>query len=114
MAAAVFAARVAGAAQGELAARVLPRLPLVVPMEADFGKLGGDLAGLLLVELNPNPIPDNYQTPCNPNVNAPACNPNNVYYCNGGTNVTVLPTNPIVGASGLYDNSNGIYYINFR
>ena len=57
--AAVLGARVAGCAGGELPARVLPRLPLVVPMKPKLRKLGGDLAGLPLGERDPNPLADN-------------------------------------------------------
>ena len=57
--AAVLSARVARCACGELSARVLPRLALGVPMEAQLRKLGGNFARLLLRELNPNPTANN-------------------------------------------------------
>ena len=43
--AAVGGARGAGCAGGEVPARVLPGLPLVIPVEAQLRKLGGNLAG---------------------------------------------------------------------
>jgi len=42
----------------DLAARVLPQLAAVVPMEAKLGQFSGNLAWLLAVELNPNPLPN--------------------------------------------------------
>src|ERR1041384_6960399 len=48
-----------GAAGGELAAGVLPCLPLVVPMEAKLRERAGHLAGLLVGELDPHPLADN-------------------------------------------------------
>jgi hypothetical protein len=42
------------------AARVLPCLPGVVPMEAKLGKNAGDRRGLLVGELNPNPLPNHF------------------------------------------------------
>jgi len=56
---AVFLAGVAGAALGHLAARVLPGLAGVVPMETKLRKLGGDFLGLAVGELNPEPLADN-------------------------------------------------------
>ena len=46
------------AAQAELAARVLPRLPLTIPMETKLRELLPNLGGGLFLELNPNPLPD--------------------------------------------------------
>jgi len=46
------------AAQAELAARVLPRLPLTIPVKAQLGQLLPNLGGGLFLELNPNPLPD--------------------------------------------------------
>ena len=43
----------------ESAARVLPGLALVVPVKPKLGQNGGDLAGLLLCEVNPDPLADN-------------------------------------------------------
>ena len=50
--------RVGLTAQAELAARVLPRLALTIPMEAKLGKLLANLGGGLLGELDPNPFAD--------------------------------------------------------
>ncbi len=49
-----------GPLTADRAARVLPRLPGVVPMEAKFGKNAGDRRRLLVGELNPNPLPDHF------------------------------------------------------
>jgi hypothetical protein len=38
---------------------VLPRLPGVVPMKPKLGQNAGDGRGLLVRELNPNPLPNN-------------------------------------------------------
>ena len=46
-------------AGAKLSAGVLPCLPLVVPMEAELGELRGDVARLLVLELDPNPVADN-------------------------------------------------------
>ena len=51
--------RVACATQTECAARVLPRLPLTVPMETKLRQLLPQSRGGLLLELNPNPLADN-------------------------------------------------------
>ena len=40
--------------------RMLPGLPLVVPMNPQLSQNGGDLRRLLLAELHPNPLPDHY------------------------------------------------------
>src|ERR1041384_4082333 len=56
---AVLGARVGGAAGAELAAGVLPCLPLVVPMEAKLREGAGHLTGLLVGELDPDPLADN-------------------------------------------------------
>lgn len=53
---AILHTRVARRALGYGAARVLPSLPNGVPMKAKFGKRGGDFAGLLVLEPNPNPL----------------------------------------------------------
>ena len=46
------------AAETELAARVLPCLALTIPMETKLRELLPNLGGGLLLELNPNPLPD--------------------------------------------------------
>src|SRR6186713_2921954 len=51
----ILLVRVACAAQTELAARVLPRLALAIPMETKLGQLLANLGGGLFLELNPNP-----------------------------------------------------------
>jgi len=51
----VFLVRVAGAAQAELAARVLPSLPRAVPVEAKLRQSLADGGRGLLAERNPNP-----------------------------------------------------------
>jgi len=59
--AAVFLARViAGGFLCEVPARVLPSLPFVVPMETELREDSGDFAGLLLLELYPDPFADNF------------------------------------------------------
>ena len=58
MASAILGAGVSGGALGESAAGVLPRLASVVPMEAKLREGRGDFAGLLLGELNPDPLAD--------------------------------------------------------
>ena len=40
--------------------RMLPGLPLVVPMNPQLSQNGGDLRRLLLAELHPNPLPDHF------------------------------------------------------
>ena len=52
----ILLAGVARGAFGESAARVLPDLPLVVPVEPKLGELARNLAGLLVGELNPDPL----------------------------------------------------------
>ena len=47
--------RVVGAAQAELSARVLPCLPVVVPMETKLCQLLPYPGGGCLLELHPNP-----------------------------------------------------------
>lgn len=60
VAAAVAAARViTGAVAGEDPARVLPELAAAVPVKTKVRKNGGNSAGLLTVELHPDPLPDN-------------------------------------------------------
>lgn len=60
MAAAVLGAGVIGdSVHGDGAARVLPKLPPVVPMEAKLGECRGDLGGLLVGERDPDPFADN-------------------------------------------------------
>ena len=54
----ILLAGVARGAFGESAARVLPDLPLVVPVETELGELARNLAGLLVGELNPDPLAD--------------------------------------------------------
>src|ERR1041384_5499821 len=56
---AVLGAGIGGAAGGELAAGVLPCLPLGIPMETKLRERGGHVAGLFFRELNPNPLADN-------------------------------------------------------
>ena len=64
--AAVAGARViVGGAVATDAARVLPDLAVPVPMEANLCQHGGNLAGLFLRELNPNPFSDNLRQPEN-------------------------------------------------
>ena len=55
----VFLVRVGGAAHAELAARVLPCLPVAVPMETKLRKLLANLGGGCFAELHPNPLADN-------------------------------------------------------
>ena len=55
----ILGARVALGALGQCAARVLPDLPLVVPMKPELGQTCRNLTWLLLLELNPNPLADN-------------------------------------------------------
>ncbi len=54
----ILLVRVGAAAQAELAARVLPRLALTIPVETKLRELLPNLGGGLLFELNPNPLPD--------------------------------------------------------
>ena len=54
----ILLVRVLRAAQAELAARVLPRLALAIPMETKLRELLPNLGGGLFLELNPNPLPD--------------------------------------------------------
>ena len=59
--AAVFLAGVnGGALVSNHAARVLPRLAGVVPMETKLGQNAGDFGRLLLLELNPNPFANHF------------------------------------------------------
>jgi len=53
--AAIFAARVLVAGRRNRAARMLPNLSPVVPMETVLGQSRGDLVRLFAVKLNPNP-----------------------------------------------------------
>ena len=55
----ILLAGVTFGALGESAAGVLPSLALVVPMKAELREYRGDFAGLLLGELNPDPLADN-------------------------------------------------------
>jgi len=50
--------RVARTTKAESSARVLPRLPLTVPMETKLRQLLPQCGGGLLLELNPNPLAD--------------------------------------------------------
>src|SRR5579862_7647030 len=60
--AAVFHARVIiRPVVGNRAARMLPRLAVVVPMKTKFGQSSSDLARLLLREGNPNPLPNHFR-----------------------------------------------------
>src|SRR5438045_2641808 len=52
----VFLAGIAGAASGKLAARVLPCLPVTVPMETKLGQLLARVGGGCLGKLYPNPF----------------------------------------------------------
>ena len=54
----ILLVRVGCAAQAELAARVLPRLSLAIPVKAKLRQRLPNLGGGLLLELNPNPLPD--------------------------------------------------------
>ena len=59
--AAVFLAGVNGGAFVVIrAARVLPRLAGVVPMEAKLGQKAGDFGRLLPFKLNPNPFANHF------------------------------------------------------
>ena len=53
--------RVLGAAQAELAARVLPRLALTIPVETKLRELLPNLGGGLLLEVNPNPTANDFR-----------------------------------------------------
>jgi hypothetical protein len=55
----IFIAGVEPSAGAKLAARVLPKLPLPIPMEAKLRQLRRHVARLLLPKLNPNPLADN-------------------------------------------------------
>jgi hypothetical protein len=48
-----------GSVHGHGTAGVLPNLPLVIPVKAELGQAGGGGRGLLLGELNPDPLADN-------------------------------------------------------
>ena len=50
--------RIVLGAGSESAARMLPGLPLVVPMKPELGEQSGDVAWLLLAELDPDPFAD--------------------------------------------------------
>lgn len=50
---------IGGGAVAKDAARVLPNLAVLVPVEADLRKKGCDFPGLPLWKLNPNPFADN-------------------------------------------------------
>ena len=52
-------------AQAELAAGVLPCLPLVVPMKSKLRQVLPNLGGRLLFERNPNPLADNFRKAVN-------------------------------------------------
>ena len=52
----IFLARVLTGGGHKLSARVLPKLAFAVPMETKLRQGGGDVAGRLLVKLNPNPF----------------------------------------------------------
>ena len=55
--AAVFGPRIGAAAfGGELAAGVLPALAVVIPVEAELGKLAADFLGRRFGERNPDPL----------------------------------------------------------
>ena len=55
----ILGAGVALGTLGQSSARVLPNLPLVVPMKPKLGETCRNLTRLLLLELNPNPLADN-------------------------------------------------------
>ena len=55
----ILLAGVALGALGECAARVLPDLPLVVPMKPKLGEPCRNVTRLLVGELNPDPLADN-------------------------------------------------------
>jgi hypothetical protein len=63
VAAVTFAGVIVGGLVAEDAARVLPKLAVLIPMESDLRQHGCNLAGLFLRELNPNPISDNLRQP---------------------------------------------------
>ena len=48
------------AAGAKLAARVLPDVAFPVPMETKLRKCGGNLPGLPVVKLNPNPFANHF------------------------------------------------------
>jgi hypothetical protein len=52
---------VVAAAQAELAARVLPCLPLAVPVKAKLRQLLAQLRRGLFLESHPNPLTDNFR-----------------------------------------------------
>ena len=56
----ILLARIVFHARHDGPARMLPGLPLVVPMKAQLSQNGGDLRRLLLAEWNPNPLPDHF------------------------------------------------------
>ena len=56
----MFLARVLTGGGDKLPARVLPKLAFAVPMETKLGQGGGDVAGRLLVKLNPNPFANHF------------------------------------------------------
>src|SRR5665213_3484299 len=55
----IFLARVLTGGGHKLPARVLPDVAFPVPMETKLRKCGGNLRGLPVVKLNPNPLADN-------------------------------------------------------
>jgi len=63
VAAVAFARVIVGGLVAKDAARVLPNLAVLIPMETDLRQHGCDFAGLFLRELNPNPISDNLRQP---------------------------------------------------
>jgi hypothetical protein len=63
VAAVAFAGVIVGGLVAKDAARVLPNLAVLIPMETDLRQHGCNLAGLFLRELNPNPISDNLRQP---------------------------------------------------
>jgi hypothetical protein len=63
VAAVAFAGVIVGGLVAKDAARVLPNLAVLIPMESDLRQHGCNLAGLFLRELNPNPLADNLRQP---------------------------------------------------
>jgi len=56
----IFLAGVLNAAGDKLPARVLPDVAFPVPMETKLRKCGGNLPGLPVVKLNPNPLANHF------------------------------------------------------
>jgi hypothetical protein len=63
MAAVTVARIIVGGLVAKVAARVLPKLAVPVPMKSNLRKQGGDFPRLFLWKLNPNPLADNLRQP---------------------------------------------------